>query len=46
MDIIYKELIIFISVMIFCFIGKLFENFDVLIIYLLVRLYIENIIRE
>ena len=46
MNIIQKELLIFISTLIFCFIGKLFEDYNAMIIYLLVRIWYETIIRK
>lgn len=46
MNTIQKELLIFISTLIFCFIGKLLENYNIMIIYLLVRIWYETIIRS
>jgi len=43
---IQKELIIIISTVIFCFIGKLFENYNTMIIYLLVRIWYETMERK
>ena len=46
MNIIQKELLIITSTLIFCFIGKLFENYNVMIIYLLVRIWYETMARS
>lgn len=46
MNTIQKELLIIISTIIFCFIGKLFANYNTIIIYLLVRIWYETIIRK
>ena len=46
MNTIQKELLIIISTIIFCFIGKPFENYNIMIIYLLVRIWYETIIRK
>ena len=46
MNTIQKELLIIIPTIIFCFIGKLFVNYNIMIIYLLVRIWYETIIRK
>ena len=46
MKIIQRELIIFISTLIFCYISYKLNCYNVIILYLLVRLWIENKLGE